>query len=120
MKTILSTLIILTLFIFGCEKKYSLEESKMISETEDLIIDYKASVSMQEKYLISIYDTTKTKEFRDFQYNKHQAEWLRSIDLKSVIDRNISTLRLAGIKYDFGELPDDLSIERWEYLQEQK
>ncbi len=118
-----STILLITIIVIayiGCEKKYSLEESKLINETKSLIIEYKFSVTQQETYLKAMDDSTKYKSLKEYFYDKHQTEWFKCIEMKETINKNIGTLEMAGIKYDFGVIPDDLSIERWEYLKEEK
>ncbi|MEO8232966.1 MAG: hypothetical protein ABI638_11830 [Ignavibacteriota bacterium] len=118
MKTITSLSILLILLsLIGCEKKYSLEESKLMNETKELIEEYKFSVAKQEH---SLKKMDALPEFKDMIYEEHQHEWNKSLVLKSAINKNINTLKMTGIEYDFGIIPDDLSIERWEYLKEHK
>jgi len=97
-------IILFVIFLsIGCEKKYTLEESKQIQLIKNLIADINKNVDKQKALLELI---NKEKDISNLVYWKIQFN--DSIDeyykLKIIIDNEMEILNNADISYEFDKI----------------
>ena len=105
-KNHLSVLILFLIFLsIGCEKKYTLEESRQIQFIKNLIVEINKNVDKQ-KALLELINTEKDES----SLARWKYEFNEAIDfyyeLKKNIDNEIAVLNTADINYDFDKIEE--------------